>query len=1028
LLEPDQLDMLYEILILCPDHPDAFALRSQVEKAVRGRPPFDPHVTDAMEAAAERSRQQGDYGLALHLYRRVLARDRNRLCYLRAADCAEALGRRDSAATLLQELARATASEAVRQGALGRVAVYRGDTKRAIQGYQKSIEAAPDQEDVRRALFMLLIQHNRLPEARDQAAWFVQKMESGARHLRPELAEMWTALGDRSEALKFWRNLSQSYPASTYFTIEYARALYLAGQPEEAEQLLTVLLQKREDVRALTLLAEVHHAQARYEQTLEDTEKGLALEITRDLLRLRASAAEALGRPGIAHEAATALLNDDPGNSSMARLATRSLIELGRWPEARTFAEGLTNRNPANLSALLALGELAQREGRGRDAVRLAEMVTRQRPWDLEARRRLSAAWADQGQHAQALRALKGYVEAEPAPPIIALLYSDLISGPYPGRNTPAQVADHVERLAAEGYRFLTPDQLDVERPATEKSVLLFFADTDAQTLEQVDAVLATHHARATYALPAARDERSLAGQPTPEQAQALEKNGRWWVASAGLMPRPREMLDERNVPGKSLAQRLRNHQSGNLETDAEFQQRLHETVEDLTDPLPATNRVLVYPLGDYGQRALDSDARAMEALRRALVGSFQRAFATEESGHISVHADPLRLPLKSVPPRWSSDDLLAHLRIGNPAVNLQLQKAKVYYLDGRYSEARAWLAAASQSGAPALSGAAPVAPADTRADRITMDRLFQALTALEPAGRPGRDRVRPSLGQDQQPLVWMAGENDNRDRRYQRIGAGAGWAITDVLSAGAELEQTRWKRKGLRSVDGLRWGAGGRWDILPQVRLDGRIGRMDYDADALNDYWGGFLRIRVPQPIGVGELQLDATREEVGTVEAIQRAIEQWTYAIRSSTRLGDAADLALQGSYADRDDLNDTRNVDGRLLWQVRGTPYLGVGLYGQIADSWKNAADYYAPMELHQYQFAGEWRNTQGPLTYRASAQAGYARAQYRDWRFAWSARVLMEYAIWRQLYGFLEANYQDTVGYQRWLASGGVGARF
>ncbi len=1029
LLEADQLDMLFEILTLCADNPEAFALMAQAEKLTKDRPEFDPRVTGAVEAAADRSRQQGDYGLALRLYRRVLARDRDRLCYLRAAECAEALGRRDSAVTLLQEIARATSSEAVRQGALGKVAAYRGDLKRAITSYQKSLEVAPDQEDVRRALFAALILQNRLPEAREQAAWFVQKLESGARHLRPELAEMWTALGDRQAALKFWQELAQTYPASAYFTIEYARALYLAGQPVEAERLLKALVEKRPEVRAYTLLAELHSALGRHEQVLEDTGKGLDLEITRDLLRLLAEAAEALGRPSIAYASATALLNDDPGNAAMARLASRSLLDQGLWPEARLFAAGLTNRNSANLDALLALSEVARRTGRTKDAVQIAETVTRQRPWDLEALRRESIAWMERGHFAQALRVLQGHVEEHPAPPVAALLYHDVISGPYPGRNTPEQIAAHVAGLAGHGYRFLTPDQLDLNKASTEKAVLLFIADTDAQTLEALDRALAEHGARATYAGFSSDDARRMPGQPTQQQLKALRENGRWFIASSGPMELVRDLGDGGSPGGNALVERRRNVQTGQLETDAELQQRQREMLEDLADALPASPRVLLYPRGDYGQRALDSDAVALESLRRAVGGPFQLAFAADDSGVLPARPDPLRMPLKTVPPNWSADHLLAHIRISNPAVNLQLQQANVYYLNHQYPEAEAWFAAAMQNGAPPLKAPAGTVSAGADNNRIALDRLSLAFSNLDPSGAQAQRILNQApLATEANPLLYVRGENDNRNRSYLRTGTRAGWPVNQSLRPEFLLDHTRWKSKGLPSVDGLRYGAGTRWSIQPQTWVDGQLWRMDYEGHQFNDYWGGFLRVRVPQPFTQGEINLEATREEVGTVEAIQRAIEQWNYAIRTTARIADQADLTINGSYLDRDDINDTRQVDGRLLWQVRNQPYAGYGIYAQIADSWKNAAEYYAPMEVHQYQLMGEWRGTQGPLTYQATAQAGYARAQYRDWRFAWSTRVLMEYAIWRRLYGFVDANYLDTVGYQRWLMSGGVGARF
>lgn len=998
LLEPDQLDILFETLTLCADHPEAFPIMQQVEKELGGRPDFVPEVTAALEASADRQRQQQNYGQALRLYRRVLARDGNRACYLRAAECADALGRREVAVSLMEGVAKQSRMEAVRLGAAGKLAEYRNDLPRAARNYQQSLAAAPDQAEVRLALFGVLLRQGRLAEAREQAAWFVQQHEAGARHLRTTLAEMQAALGDDETALRFWQELAAAHPGSAYYAIEQARALFKLGRPDEAEVLLQKQIERGDEVRAWQLLAEIHSAQGRYTEVLTDTEQGLNIEVTRELLRLQAEAAELLQRPVTAQQAAGALLQDDPGNASMARLYTRALMDLGQLEEARRFAESLVARNPANLPALIALNRIATREQRMEEATRWAETVVQQRGWDVEAVRRYSEALAGQRKHGQAMKVLRPHLEQQPEPALVALVYHDVIAGPYPGRNTGDQIADHIARLAADGYRFLTPDQLIAGRRPSEKSILLFIEGADARSLARVDQALAAHQGRATYAGFTTRDIRTRPGQPPHEALKAMQESGRWFLASCGPIDEARIVVDARGTSGNPLTQRRWEPGTGRRETDEALRRRLEETLTDMGEPLPASARVLLYPRGDDGQLALDTDPATLEILQRALSSRFQLAFTADESGFITPGLKPHHMPVKPVPPGWTADQLSDHLTQANPLIRLHAYAEKLRHGSGSPAGNRPWFTVAA---------AGSVRPSD--------------LSALGVGG------TTPPAG-DSSVLFFGSGDHDNEQRDSFQAGAWAQHPLSGAVVAEGLLDYNQWRREGWSTAEAVRSGAGARWYVTPETWADGRLTRMDYLDDHLNDFVGGFVRIRVPQPRWGGDLRLEATREEVGTVEAIERAIEQWNYVLRAAARFGERTDGQLNASYTDRDDVNDTRAVEGRLLWRARQAPELGLGLYGHIADSWKNPPEYYAPMEVHQYQAMGQWNTTRGKLNVQATVQAGYARAQYRDWRFAWATRVLTEFAIWRQLYVVADLSYQDTVGYQRWFMSGALGARF
>lgn len=1025
---PETIDSLYEAVAICGERAESFALMERLNKETGGRPGYATRVTELIENGADRRRVARDYSHALRLYRRVLARDPNRLCYLRAADCAEALGRRSTAISLLMVLGKQANDEAVRQGVAGKLAEYRYDLRQAAELYQQSLQAQPEQVDVRRALFSVLVRQGRLDEAREQATWFVQQYEAGRLSVRTEIAEMWTVLGETEDALDFWTALSAAHPESSYYVVEQARALYRLGRPAEAEALIRDLNQRSEDVRAYEILAEIHAAQARPDLVLGDTEKGLTVEVTRDLVRLRAEAAEALRQHAIACEMATTLLQEDPGNQVMARMKSRALMGMGSNQAARTFLRELTNRNPAQVQALISLRELAVRERAWGEAVKLSETVVRQRPWDLDAVRRYSMSLNDNRQFKKSVELLQRHVKTDQPPPTLAaLVYRDVISGPYPGRNTPAQVATHVEQLAAAGYQFLTPDQVNLKSLPRKKSVLLIIADTDARSLADIDQALAKHGARATYAGFTTRETRALPGRPTQAQVQALQQSGRWAIASSGPLALPRIVIDAQGTLGNALCQRQLNSATGATESNDEMHTRVDELLNDMAAPLDESARVLLYPRGDYGQLALDTDGEALQVLQQAVASHFALAFASDEAGFISEPNDPHRLPAKNIPPGWTAEALLAHLAANHPDVNLQVQYARTLNMNRQPQEAAAWFQIALANGARNLNldaAGKPEAESSAMRERRLMAalgmgtndmRVVETLHELRPH-QEGRVQLQTSYTEDRE------------DRRTARQGAEAFAQMAQTVRLDGLAEFQRWKKTGEGQEDGLRTGAGVRWYLRPDVWLDGRLWWMDYEQDTLDDFWGGFLRVRVPQAAVRGEINLEASRSEIGTVEAIRQAVRQWQYNFRSTSRLGDRIDLLLNGSYVDRDDENDSRVIDGRLLWRARENPYLGVGLAGQVADSRRDPAAYYAPMEVHQYQVVGQARGRLDRFTYSGSVQAGLGREQYIQWRMVWGADAQLEYALWRQLYLFSECTYQETATYDHLQVRGGLGQRF
>lgn len=1017
---PEDLDLLFECLDVCEEAPRSRALLGQLERTLGRRPAPGEATTDLLERAAEQRRQLRDYGHAFRLYVRVLRRDPDRLCWVRAADAAEALGRRARAHELLKDTLARTTSDAVRRGIEGKLAEYEGDLARSARLYARSLEANPEQPELRYNLFGHLVALGRLAEAREQVTWFVQRLDSGDMQVRTHLAEMWTALGEADEALEFWTALSKRYPDSPYYTVERARALFRLGRPDDAMALLKDLNGRMDDVRSYELMAEMELALARPREAIVAADKGLDIELTPGLLRTRAMAAESSGSYSSAFETANALLAVDPGDADMARLLGRSLIELDEPEEARDYLSGLTNRNAAFLPALVGLYEVAGILKDTTGATHVAKVIADQRPWDLEARGRLASAVARSQGVEPAMEVLRPWADEGDPHPVTALVYRDVTRRPYPGRTRADQVAEHIARLAREGYAFLTPDQVEGTPASAAPAVLLFIADAERVSLELIDRALEKHGGRATYAGFTSAEEREAPGKPTRKDLERLVKSGRWQLASSGPAYLRRIAVDARGTQGNPLTHRQVSASDTGSETDAQMRERVGGMLADMAAPLAGV-KVLLYPQGDYGHLSLDTDPAAMDVLRSAAAGHFQQAYAADDAGFLTRESDPLRRPVKTVPPRWSADDLMRHLETRNPHRALRRLYERLQRKDRQRT-----LAAGADTRSSEFNWEAYTFEQTDDAKFMALIEQSYARRAYDAATQDERERARRSVAPTPNLYYNVAREEDNR--RHVRAGATLNARATDRAQVEGLVDYNWWKRDRTGDEDGLRYGAGGRWFFRPQYWVDGRLYRMDYRHESLRDFWGGFVRLRVPSALLNGDITVEASRDEVGTAEAIRAAIEQWHYALRAYSRVWDDVDVFVNGALTDRDDGNQSWMADAKMVWPVAVWPFMGLGPYVRFADSDRASDAYYSPQDLRQVQLFGTFRGGINRLNYSGSLQGGMGQEEDHDWRFVWAGRLLAELDVGAGVTPFGEVKYQELPAYSRYQVAGGVNFLF
>ncbi len=1044
-----EMDLALETLRLASANPEVPRLIARLEKDIGERTAFDVRITDILEKAAEEQRFRLGSDQALSLYRRVLERDPDRLGWVMAYRLSATLEPDAETVRWLESLAERATLPAVRIGIRGIQAHHRNDPKSALTPLAESLAMEPDQPLLRHYVFENHLKRGQVEAARQQAEWFEQRVNEGETQLRADLALLWTRLGEPEHALPHWQLLHLSAPDQRYYGVESAHALFRLGHADAAVDLLREMLRDQSDAQLYEVLAEIASVRDDPQQVAEWAEAGLRETPSPGLLRYRAESRERLGDYLQAREAALAYLEHDPGYSQMALLVGNALLAIGRDDDARAHYRALRERNPSLLPALIALRDDAIRRKAFDEAVDYARKRLRLQPDDAEAQRLYANAQAQNDQFRPALKTLRRYARKPVETAVPVLVYRSPLANPYPGRNSVAQVADHIAYLSQAGYRFV---QTDAEREAHtgEPRVMIILLDPSPGAVEALDPVLNAHDARVLYAGHPGLPPRDLPAVPVPDRLQPLFESGRWKRASSGPATPHRGPVDLDGRLGNILIQPMVTD-DGRLESAVTFEARrerlLAEAALFLTD---ASERLLVYPGGDFGHRTLDLGLSESAALQTAVAAAyrsepedawdslsrFREAVAThfthavyfDDSGFWLPKTDPLRIPARVVPPQWDSETLARHFRQEHPLVRTELELGRVLYWHGQYESAlRALDRAAAQ-------GANPLEIAFNRG--MTAERQGDIPTALNHLRQarelnPSDERIDAAIERTEtqrrpQVHAFLQGWEDNEDRSLVHYGLAGDLFLGERLRLGATLDWNRWKTDGLGSERGVRGGLRGRLFLMPQVWLSAHLWHLDLDD--LSNRWGGEAALRLTTPGLNGMATLFVRREEIETVEALREGVDARLVGVRTYARVLDRFDLFADLARNLRTDGNDTDMLEGRLVYRIKEWPYAGLGWRFRFADSDRNPPSYWAPDQLEQHQLHLNLRGSHERFRGSLSADAGYARERQTDWRFVWGLRAEGELQLDRHLSLHGEVVWFEGPVYERLTGRVGLIGRF
>ena len=1007
------------------DTPDlALALDDKLGKAYRQ----DPRLVDILEKTAARMQYRRNNPAAAELYRRVLDRDPDRSSWLDAFELSLAMEGQAAAERLLADVRSRATSVVVRAAVEGKTADRKGRYADAIAGYEKSLAADSEQPRLRQFLFEDYLRIGRVEDARRVAEWMEDQISEGNDSLRSYAAEMWMALGEPDRALDWWQMLHLASPEIPYYAIEEAAAYYGMCNPDRAVEILEEQIESNPSAQAYELLAEIELALGRYGKATEIAKTGLGRTASPGLHRSYAENAEAAGRITTDSLAsAQTLLASDPGHAQGTLLAARQMQSLGLTNEAVAFHEGLLQRNPDLFVALVSLKNAASASRDFRKALQYSKTLIAGRPWDVESMLRHAIALSEAERVRESLQILRRIAKRTPPGDMVPVLLYRLVSEcPYPGRNNIDQLTEHLRRLRSEGYQLVTPEQ--IHYPLTHLQAVVVLEEADLPVLEAADNVLAEIGGRAVYAGHPGLLDRQIPGKPAPACLKELAASGRWLIASSGPENNRRQKISKEGLLGNPFTHPV--FKNGRAEMEESFQKRLEKAFASAAASVAeAPEKILVYPYGDYGQASLDTRPAHLKTYQQAISRHFDKAIFYDDNGFLAPGFDPLKIPARVVPAQWNGDRLAEHLQRENPAVQNQVELAKLLYWNRQHEEANYWFRRAMAAGADPKDiaynwganayqqGDLPVALQQLRKARELDPASPKIKETLENA--VNRKRVAPELD----GAYWK----DNEGRSFELLQIQANGFVRDYLRLGGLADFNRWNTDGLGEEQALRLGAGARWHLLPQIWLEGQLWQLQMESD-LPDLVGGQASLHLPNRWLGGFAELKYSRQEIETVEALRAEIYADDYELATYSRLFDKIDVFANGQLTDRTDGNSTWLLYGRLVYRLKEWPYLGAGYLFRFGDSDFDPADYWAPEKLEQHQLYATVRGGGRRIGYSLSGQAGYSRELQADWQFIWGGIAKLDWTLTRRLVLTVEANYQESATYDRTTVRAGATVRF
>ncbi len=407
--------------------------------------------------------------------------------------------RQDKAEELWLQLVDIAPDEPMGYRLLGQVATREADFDRALAMYNRSLELNPAQFEVRVSRAQVLLWAGREDEA---IAEFRQLLKEDPERVDIEIDLAWSLFGDEQyeDSLVHWNRIVEFFPDQADFLLARANVHLLMGMLDEArEDALTALEAEPENIDAIKILTALAARSDQPRETVERMEELLDLAET-DKTRVQVAQDIAIFKLAIRNqnpdvftmeevvEAGKRAWELDLENVTTALFYGESLVLDKQYREAQdVFDYVLDELNPNNERA--RYGKFESFMGRARYDDAEQQLRENLRNFNKENPYR-HVYWARlyfaKGDFPQALLSLERLEYEGATGSVFTLLYHGISPSEFSDLPSERQLREQLMALKRDGFKFITPSQLELYFENTQPPPLVDDRPWLNQTVEWV--------------------------------------------------------------------------------------------------------------------------------------------------------------------------------------------------------------------------------------------------------------------------------------------------------------------------------------------------------------------------------------------------------------------------------------------------------------------------------------------------------------------------------------------------------------
>ncbi|MBI3292451.1 MAG: tetratricopeptide repeat protein [Elusimicrobia bacterium] len=616
------------------------------------------------------------------------------------------------------------------------------------------------------------------------------------------LARTQTMQGDFAQAANSWAQVSRFFPDNPAYSYQEAVALSHSGKPEQAVSMLETMMESHPEYDpGLSLLVNQAIVRGDWDEAIRALERRLANPAPKDepfLFRL-ADIYHHVGDPKRYVSTLDRYLKLNPSKGEVLLLKAEHDKATHHLHAAATYYKKVLTMNPWSIKALTGLSDLYHITGRSGKAIELIRRVRQLDPTDpylmLEQARYLYGV----GNFKASKRLMTEWLHANHGPILLTLGYHGLVSSledpllASPIHMTAHAFEEQIRTLKETGFTPVTTEDVRAWYQGTlelpEHPVLITFDDARLDSFEHADPILARYGFKATMFVPLVNVERNLPGYASWDQVARYQRTGRWEIQAHGAYAHLSIPIDAEGRTGLFLLNRQWLKDEQRLETSTEWKNRIAADYRlsqaTIHTHLGTTPMAYAYPESDFGQMSVPNVPEAAPTNLKLTRDVFGLTFRQDSHGLNVRSKDPLLLTRLEPPVFSPAHRLLEHVAYHSPFTLMYLTLARQAMWEGRFREARKWLACLQGEQVPEALMLVEHARLNFIADNPRAGRALLNQT-VQMAPSPDILQIAEDVREGNPTWVWAPSVSFHQDNRHRQSVVGGqdvgSWTIGPTL------------------------------------------------------------------------------------------------------------------------------------------------------------------------------------------------------------------------------------------------------